>query len=180
MDTDAAPLKWRDTPAYLQPSFETFGDAFSKLTAPARTSEEFSSRHRAPSVASNARASQPAQDTRISLSKPLIDRGLTRMYELPRVEADESLPDTIVEIQVGRSGAVFTCRISPSDQIGQPGATAKLAETLALKHARTLRFEPSPATADLSAFPPVRLSAGTLRYQWGYATPSETSPEKRP
>jgi len=177
--SDAAPLRWTQETDFLQPSFDTFGESFARLTRSTRTPDEFSAQLRAPSISSKIRGAEPRPETRVILSPSLSDRGLVQAQPPPLIESDESLPDTIVEVQVGRSGAVFTCRVSRREQVPPQGSVVSLAEALALKHARTLRFQSAARSSKGTELPSIRLSAGELRYQWGYA-PRDSAPKKQP
>lgn len=102
------------------------------------------------------------------------------MPDLPRIETETTLPDTLVEIEVGRDGAVFSSRVSSRSGLTPPKDLQKRAATLALSHARTLRFGPMPQSDDPERLSDTSLTSGTLRYQWGYLKPTTAKADSQP
>ncbi len=171
--TQIEPLRWPDDPSFLAPAFETFGQSLSVSTDDRHSHDEFSSQRRVPSILSRT-TPRPARQigTRLLLSGGLQQRGLALAPPPPVLSTSESLPDTIVEVDVDRAGAVYTCRISRTRQSGPDGEARKSAEDQALRHARSLRFRPASRTKGLDRLPDISLTSGTLTYRWAYAPPS--------
>lgn len=166
------PLRWTDQPDFLAPAFETFGLAFSAAAAPRTDPDDFSSQRRVPPVRSGSAASREiAVDTRIVLSESLRQRGLLRQPPLPLLASEQSHPDTVIEIEIGRAGAVFTARVSGQSRREPDDQLRLQAASLALQHARTLRFQPRPPDGAPDRLNDAALTSGRLVYQWGYARP---------
>ncbi len=169
------PLRWVDSPDFLAPAYETFGLAFSDAAAPRTDPDDFSSQRRVPPIRSgwSTVTRGIAVETRLALPSSLRRRGLRSLPPPPLLAAGQSLPDTVIEIEIGRDGAVFTARVSGLGR-REPGGEFRLqAERQALRHARTLRFQPLPAAADPQKLNDAALTAGRLVYQWGYARPPQ-------
>ncbi len=166
------PLRWTDQPDFLAPAFETFGLAFSAAAEPRTDPDDFSSQRRVPPVRSGSAASREiAVNTRIVLSESLRQRGLLRQSPLPLLASEQSHPDTVIEIEIGRNGAVFTARMSGQGRRDPDGPLRLQTATQALQHARSLRFQPLPPDGAPERLNDAALTSGRLVYQWGYARP---------
>jgi len=179
--SSVAPLQWSDAPDYLPPAYESFGLAFSSAATPATAPDEFSSQRRRPPVRSEERR-EPAATiaTRVILSPSLEQRGLRSLPSLPSIPSQASIPDTLVEIELDSSGAVFTARATQRAGLGNADRIRLQAANLALAHARSLRFDSAPAPRNPQRLRDVSLTSGTLRYQWGYLEPAASDAKERP
>jgi hypothetical protein len=84
--------------------------------------------------------------------------------ELPAWPADDLLTNTVVKVQVDRSGLVLTAVVLGAERVGGGSGSAK-ADQMALDVTRDLRFAPREDRGWLSN-PVAQLTRGVLVFQW--------------
>ncbi|MFT4590404.1 MAG: hypothetical protein ACI8QF_004535 [Limisphaerales bacterium] len=173
-------LRWSGEPSFMRPAIETLGGSFLATAGAPSKSDALSSERRMPAFVTRSASTNPISSVSRVKYSPELDRlGIVQAPPAPRIESNESLRDSLVEIDVDRAGRVYSCRMS-NERRTPPRATSERqlkADRMALDYARKVRFQPQPRKSGSLHSQSLDLTWGRLRFQWGY---EPVVPEKEP